>query len=407
MENPTIRERILLHLGRFKMANEEEVYNLPFDLTQDGIAAALGISRAHSSLELKKLRQAGKVRENQVHVIGSGIRRKVYYLEPEGRIEAEHVRKKLEDAGVPFETVLDMRKCDPRLMWDKLSASDRDALGLACVIRVSVNKKLLPPTDSGVVPATHEGIVNISPDTKKCYLDAVDAESVRKWNSTAADWWMDNIPDEQERLYHLSAAGRSVEANRLLVNKSASFLENHNDDLLDIVKGLDASTKDPLASWSVRAKIAIACGDAKFAERAAAELEKLGSDEADIVRAESKLIEQDPEGSLADAERIYAKSGTARSAMLIGRSLYTLGRYEDAEKALIDTIRKFNGTGDVSRLDEIMMLRAGIAYGRGSSEDCLSYLGKALSSCRNDERKESILNLAEAVKSKRGRIIFD
>ncbi len=406
MENATIRERILLHLSRFRMVNEEEVYNLPFDLTQDGIAAALGISRAHSSLELKKLRQSGKVRENQVHVIGSGIRRKVYYLEPDGRTEAEHVKKKLEDAGIPFETVLDMRKCDPGLMWDKLGPSDRDALGLACVIRVPVNKKLLPPTDSGVVPATHEGVVCISPEVKKRYLAAVDPESVRKWNSAAADWWMDNLGDDQERLYHLSAAGRSVEADRLLVGRSAEFLENHNDDLLETVKGMAGPVKNPLASWSVRAGIAVACGDAEFAEKAAQELEKLGSDEACIVRAESKLISKDPKGSLADAEKIYAQKGTARSAMLVGRSLYALGRYEEADRSLSDTVKKFIETGEVSRLDEILVLRAGTAYMRGDMDGCLSILGKALASCRNEGRREGIQALTEAVVSGRGVPVF-
>lgn len=407
METATIRERILLHLSRFRMINEEEVYNLPFDLTQDGIAAALGISRAHSSLELKKLRQAGKVRENQVHVIGSGIRRKVYYLEPDGRTEAEHVKKKLEDAGVPFETVLDMRKCDPGLMWDKLSPSDRDALGLACVIRVPVDKKLLPPTDSGVVPATHEGVVCISPDVKKRYLAAVDADSIRRWNSAAADWWMDNLGDDQERLYHLSVAGRPVEADRLLVGRSAEFLENHNDDLLETVKGMAYPVRNPLASWSVRAGIAVACGDADFAEKAAAELERYGSDEFDIVRAESKLIKRDPEGSLKDAGRIYAEKGTARSAMLVGRSLYALGRYDEAERSLSDTIKKFTETGDVSRLDEILVLRAGAAYARGDRDGCLSILGKALASCRNEKRRESILALAETVRSGKVVPVFD
>lgn len=407
MDNTTIRERILLHLSRFKMVNEEEVYNLPFDLTQDGIAAALGISRAHSSLELKKLREAGKVRENQVHVIGSGIRRKVYYLEPDGKTEADHIRKKLEDAGVPFETVLDMRKCDPGLMWDKLSPSDRDALGLACVIRIPVNKKLLPPTDSGVIPATHEGIVNISTETKKRYLDAVDAESVRRWNSAAADWWMDNVSDDQERLYHLSAAGRSAEANRLLINKSASFIENHNDDLLEIIKGMEVPAKDKLASWSIRSMIAVACRDADFAERAASELDGLGSDDGEIIRGESKLIRKDPGSSLEIAEKVYSESGTARSAMLVCRSLYAMGRYDDAEKAIVDVMKKFAETGDISRLDEMMVLRAGIAYGRGNSQDCLSYLGKALASCRNEARRESIVTLTETVRSGRRAAIFD
>ena len=407
MEHATIRERILLHLSRFKMVNEEEVYNLPFDLTQDGIAAALGISRAHSSLELKKLRVAGKVKENQVHVIGSGIRRKVYYLEPDGKTEAEHLRKKLEDIGVSIETILDMRRCDPELMWEKLSPSDRDALGLACAIRVPVNKKLLPPTDAGIIPATHQGIVNIPIETKKKYLEAVDIESVHKWNSDAADWWMDNVPDDQERLYHLMAAGRSLESNKLLIRMSEEFLGNCNDDLLEIVKNMEVPVKDKLATWSVKAKIAVICGDPDYAERCALELEKLGSEESDIVRAEIKLVKNDAEAALSAAKDIYSNKGTARSAMLAGRSLFTLKKYDEADKFLAETLKKFTSEGDVSRLDEIMILRAGIAYNRGNKDECLSYLGKALRSTRNSEREEYISTLTKAVKTGKTVPVFE
>jgi len=407
MEHATIRERILLHLSRFKMVNEEEVYNLPFDLTQDGIAAALGISRAHSSLELKKLRAAGKVRENQVHVIGSGIRRKVYYLEPDGKTEAEYVRKKLEDAGVSIETVLDMRRCDPELMWEKLSISDRDALGLACVIRVPVNKKLLPPTDAGIIPATHEGTVNISTDTKKKYLDAVNIDLVHKWNSDAADWWMDNVPDYQERLYHLISAGRSLESNKLLIRMSEDFLENCNDDLLEIVKNMEDPVKDKNATWSVKAKIAVTCGDPKYAEVCANKLEKLGSEESNIIRAEIKLVNNDAKGALSAAEDIYSKTGTARSAMLIGKSLFALGRYDEAERSLAETLKRFTSDGDISRLDEIMILRAGIAYNRGNKDECLSYLGKALRSTHNDQRKECVSVITNAVKNGKTTPVFN
>ncbi len=389
------------------MVNEEEVYNLPFDLTQDGIAAALGISRAHSSLELKKLRVAGKVRENQVHVIGSGIRRKVYYLEPDGKTESEYIRKKLEDEGISIETVLDMRRCDPELMWEKLGPSDRDALGLACVIRVPVNKKLLPSTDAGIIPATHQGLVNISIETKKKYLEAVDIGSVYKWNSNAADWWMDNIPDYQERLYHLMAAGRSLESNKLLVRMSEEFLDNCNDDLLEITKNMEDPVKDEVATWSIKAKIAVMCGDPDYAENCALELERLGSDESEIIRAEIKLVKNDAKGALSAAEKIYTRTGTARSAMLVGRSLFTLGKYDKAEKSLAETLKKFTSDGDVSRLDEIMILRAGIAYNLGNKDECLSYLGKALRSTHNDGRKEYISTLTQAVKTGKTVPMFD
>ncbi|MGE0015550.1 MAG: hypothetical protein AB7S83_05160 [Candidatus Methanomethylophilaceae archaeon] len=93
--------------------------------------------------------------------------------------------------------------------------------------------------------------------------------------------------------------------------------------------------------------------------------------------------------------------------MLVGRSLYALGRYDEADVSLSDTIKKFIETGDISRLDEMMVLRAGTAYARGDRDGCLSILGKALASCRNESRREGIHTLTDAVRSGKGFPVFD
>ena len=49
----TVKERILLHLSKFSAVQPGQEYNVPFDLTQDGIAVVAGITRAHASLDLK------------------------------------------------------------------------------------------------------------------------------------------------------------------------------------------------------------------------------------------------------------------------------------------------------------------------------------------------------------------
>ena len=56
----SIGQRIIMHLDRFKMTDSSEIYNIPWDLTQDGIATSIRISRAHASIELKKLRGRGE-----------------------------------------------------------------------------------------------------------------------------------------------------------------------------------------------------------------------------------------------------------------------------------------------------------------------------------------------------------
>ncbi|MGI6471604.1 MAG: helix-turn-helix domain-containing protein [Candidatus Methanomethylophilaceae archaeon] len=407
MTKTTIRERILLHLSRFIMVSDQENYNLPFDLTQDGIASALGISRAHSSLELKKLRRTGLVKERQVRVIGSNVRRKVYHLEEEGLREAEMVKKRLEAAGIPFETILDLKHCEPELMWAKLNDSDRDVLGLACVIRIPVHKDALPPASSGVIPATHKGMVDISNEVKMRYLGAADPELVRKWNSLAADWYIDNNSDNREKLYHLIKSGRNFESDRLLIRDAGKFLVDCDEELMSIIKTMDHPEKTPKSSWSIRGKLAINCRDVEYAETCAERLREMDSSEGDILSAEIKYVRGDYEGALEDAETLYAETKSARIAMLRGRSLYALEEYDRADRVLVGTLEEFSAIGDISRVDELLVLRAGIAHKRNDTEMVISLLNKALYSAIGNEKKEKIMNLIETVESGESEPVFD
>ena len=92
----TVGERILVHLSWYLRFSD--AFECPRETTQDGIAEALGISRAHAALELKRLKASAKVEERMAHVAGARSRRKVYFLTPSGagasRALREHARVK-------------------------------------------------------------------------------------------------------------------------------------------------------------------------------------------------------------------------------------------------------------------------------------------------------------------------
>jgi tetratricopeptide (TPR) repeat protein/DNA-binding MarR family transcriptional regulator len=87
----TVGERVLVHLSGF--LRHADAYECPPEMTQDGIAAALGISRAHVALELKRLRSLSRVEERMAHVAGAKTRRKVYHLTPAGQEIARRMRE--------------------------------------------------------------------------------------------------------------------------------------------------------------------------------------------------------------------------------------------------------------------------------------------------------------------------
>jgi tetratricopeptide (TPR) repeat protein len=85
----TVSERILFHLNGY--VKYEGKYEAPFGITQDGIAQACGISRAHAAIELKKLKAAAVVEERLSHVRRGKTRRKVYFLSHEGKTRGSAV----------------------------------------------------------------------------------------------------------------------------------------------------------------------------------------------------------------------------------------------------------------------------------------------------------------------------
>lgn len=94
----TVGERILVHLfGFLRLA---DAYECPVEMTQDGIASALSISRAHVALELKRLRTTAKVEERMAHVANARSRRKVYDLTPGGQEIARRMREHAKSRSV-------------------------------------------------------------------------------------------------------------------------------------------------------------------------------------------------------------------------------------------------------------------------------------------------------------------
>ena len=92
------RERILLHLSTY--SGNLNYYNAPFNLTQDGIATAIGIGRNNVPRELKTLLNEGLVEAKKARVTGLKNRRTVYHLTAKGITQAIEIRKKLEELFV-------------------------------------------------------------------------------------------------------------------------------------------------------------------------------------------------------------------------------------------------------------------------------------------------------------------
>ncbi len=245
MGSLSYKQKILIHLDRYKNVDTNDPFNLPWELTQDGIASALCISRAHASIELKKLNELNYITENQAHVKDGKVRRRVYSLNQSGLFAASEVKRYAEKNNIDLNVLIDKRQ-DMTPVLDNLDENNIDALGCACVFRVPVPRELLPRTSRSVIPTAVTGMTSITEAVRKQVLDRSSPEKVAKWHSFAADLWLDNwdrmgnaIDMIQERLYHLVNAGRMNEACKLVSNYSYEILNVPNEDTQSNIQKID------------------------------------------------------------------------------------------------------------------------------------------------------------------------
>ncbi|MCK9323611.1 MAG: hypothetical protein M0P07_06660 [Candidatus Methanomethylophilaceae archaeon] len=396
--NITKKERLILHLSRFPGIDSSISYNVPFDLTQDGIASVLGISRAHACIELKKLEELNMVGSWSTHVKTAGSKRKAYYLLSKGWSESETLKTKLESTGVAIDTLLDMKRCDPQVLWEKLNPEDRDTFGLACIFRVPIPRKTLPNTNTSVIPTDFYGLVQISDNVKEKYVGVADPEKIRAWHSRAADWWTDNGDDMQEKLYHLSKAGRNIEACKLLLKNSEEFLDNPNDDLLNILKDVTPVPKYAEQIYELRANIALDCDNIADALYCANILDDYKTVKPSLIRAQANMMTGNADKAYETSAKIFEDKELPSAAIIAAKALFILEKYNEAETYLSSAYKILSENGEASHIDEILILRASIAYRHGNTDECLSYLSKARKVCKKNRIKTKIDRLTSDVK---------
>ncbi len=94
----TVQDKIIIHLSGYTRFADE--FECPEDISQAGIAEAIGKSRAHTTLELKRLKESEMVSERLSHVKGAKVKKKVYQLSGAGVSNAMNLKKTLDDVRV-------------------------------------------------------------------------------------------------------------------------------------------------------------------------------------------------------------------------------------------------------------------------------------------------------------------
>ncbi|MDH4122843.1 MAG: helix-turn-helix domain-containing protein [Thermoplasmata archaeon] len=96
---PSIADRVLLHLSKVRIDRGAE--KVPNEISQEGIAAAVGISRSHVPRAVKELISAGYIEESKKHVKDGEKRVKVYLITPRGLARAKEIEDTILSQIIP------------------------------------------------------------------------------------------------------------------------------------------------------------------------------------------------------------------------------------------------------------------------------------------------------------------
>jgi len=386
MKNLTIADRIVLHLSKYELLSDDE-FNATWDITQDGIAASLRISRAHSSLELKKLKEKERIYERQSHFKGARVKRRSYLLTGEGMEYAKHLKKAAEKDGIDIMPMLDMKRCDPGKLRESVGEEDFDVLGLVSVIRRPIPRADLPGTDGPVLPSDTHGMTVLSDIAKKNIISVADEERRKKWHSAAADYWLDHC-DMRERLYHLVNSGRSKDACRLIVNEKERLLNGIDKDLVNILGKLsDIPCKHITDVLPVKITVSLLSGDLKAAELLIAVLSERDKELGLLYSADLEMRKGNHKKALEivnSIERTDDLEVNLRAASALGH----LGRTKEAIAILMRMKEHIVTSGEVNGLDRVYMHMADISSAGNDNESAINYLTKALGVSDDTGRKK-------------------
>lgn len=356
MERITLARRVLLHLYGYRHIDPDSRYEAPFDITQDGIGTAIGISRSHASLVLGQMEKKGLIRSQQATVSSGGngpTVRKVYGLTADGTLECEGLMSSARENGLDLEQILprNINHCRSD-MFDAMDRCDRDVLGSLFVISGKVSADSLPRgKGQPLVPVDSKGYVVLKEETRRRYLSRATREELRRWNSIAADWCTDNGRSVGERVIHLANAGRMREAHRLASENPYRMMDSADRRLAEALDAVDVSCGGGRLS-AVVTMCFVRLGDPARARTAVIRMG--GSDPCLSGALESEILLAEGRKSMALETALESYCGDAPTALALGKSMAENGRHSEAVVFLRRSRNSMSESGCLFRLEEAL-----------------------------------------------------
>jgi len=384
MASLSVKQKTLIFLNKYKSLNPNDIYNTPWEVTQDGVANALCISRAHACIVLNQLRDEGNADEKISHVKNGKSKRKAYYLTPAGIMEADKLMEYVIKECIDIDSILNAKKKKAEVILNKLSKDDRYALGCACAFNMPMKKSDLPPIVNASIPTDVDDRVIIDADLRNDILRSGDEEERRSWHAYAANYWFERKLERgddfnvsiQELLYHYVESGRNRDACKLINNELYHFINNIGDFLHDTAKRVVPSDGFEKSVLILDIEVCLEYGEIDEAEKYAKDLTAIDSDCASAYYYDIAMKKGDKataKAAIADTWERYPMAAIRWASLLREE-----GKYQEAREVL-ETNRNIVDTDLNNYQLEKYLELAKLDIAEGHSQDAFQRIYKARS----------------------------
>lgn len=406
MASLSVKQKTLIYLNKYKSFDPNNIYNAPWELTQDGIANALCISRAHASIILGQLKNESKAEERISHIKNGKTKRKAYYITPAGMDEAVKIIDFAIKEEINIDSIVDTKRRDPSVVLDKLSKEDRYGLGCACAFYMPVPSEILPPIKNMSFPTDVDGKMIIEPEFREKILSSADDKERAEWHGYAANYWFDrkqkSIGDDyyeclHELLFQYVKCGMNREACKLISRDLYFFINSIDDQLHDIVKEIRPTERDAKDVLMLRISICLEYDEIEECEGLIDELKIIDSDCASTFIFDLMM----KRGDRRSAEKAISESGKRYPmAMIRWASLLRMdGKYDEAREYLM-SIRIPNESELANFQIEKFIELARVDAAEGHYEDAYQRLSKARASVKSNVYDKKFKALEKELKIK-------
>ena len=406
MTSLSVKQKALVFLYKYRSYDRNDIYNTPWELTQDGVAGAVGVSRAHASIVLNQLKEEGNVEEKITHIRNGKTKRKSYFITPSGMEEGEMIIDLANKEKIDITYLLDSKKGSNNINIDGLSEGDRFAFGCACAFDMPVDQSILPPVTGVTLPTDMNGKVSIDEGLRKKFLESVSDEERASFHGYAANYWFDKKLKKaddfyeciHELLFHYVESGRNRDACKLISSEVYYFINSIDDELHDIVKKVRPVEKYGKDVLMLSIDICLEYGEMDEADALIKKLSEVNSDCASTYRFDYEMRQGNRDAAraaIADIWQSYPMAGIRWASLLREE-----GKYEEARRTL-DSIKGAMYDMELANFQiEKYVELARIDSAEGRYEDAYQRLSKVRASANNTIINKKLNALEKELKAK-------